>query len=243
MLRLPLPGLLAPTAAALAAGVLWWCAAAPPAAAEAVEDSPPDTAALVEAVRPRVSALWGVPEGRVVVELAGPWRPRAEAAWRDVVLVGSGAGGQWVVRPADGSEGGVRVRAGVLTPVATAARTLPRGHELAAADLVVDEGVRWGPPDAGGTATVRVGWRTARAVAEGEPLVPPAVQPPAAVRAGEVVEVVWRRGGVALRTEGIAAGNAPVGLEVAVRAGGGRRLRGIAVAPGVVDVTQGRGGR
>jgi flagella basal body P-ring formation protein FlgA len=197
---------------------------------------------VAEPVRVRVAAHWGVDLAQVVVELGDAPTARFLASWSDVALVGTGAGGHWVARPADGQGPGIRIRAGVRTEVGVAARPLPRGHDVAPADVRQEMVVRWGPPPAAQPPAGRVGWRTLRMVAEGEALDPPAVQPPVAVEPGQVVELLWRRGGVAVRMEGTAAGRAAVGSEVVVRAGGGRRLRGVAVAPGVVDVTQGRGG-
>lgn len=197
---------------------------------------------VVEAIRARVAAQWRVDPSMVVLELGEAVPARSSAAWSEVVLLGTGAGGHWVARPSDGQEAGIRIRSGVLTPVEVAARALPRGHEVASADVRHEMVVRWGAPAGGQTSGSRVGWRTLRTLAQGEPLDPPAVQPPVAVEPGQVVEVLWRRGGVAVRMEGTAAGRAALGSEVVVRAGGGRRLRGVAVAPGVVDVTQGRGG-
>lgn len=197
---------------------------------------------VAELVRGRVAAHWGVDVSQVVVELGDAPPARFPADWSEVALVGTGAGGHWVARPAGGHDPGIRIRAGVWTPVGVAARPLPRGHDVVSTDVRQEMVVRWGPPAATQPPGSRVGWRTLRMVAEGEPVEPPAVQPPVAVEPGQVVVVLWRRGGVAVRMEGTAAGRAAVGSEVVVRAGGGRRLRGVAVAPGVVDVTQGRGG-
>jgi flagellar basal body P-ring formation protein FlgA len=116
----------------------------------------------------------------------------------------------------------------------TAARDLPRGHVLAAADLVWPAG---DAPAADGTAA-GPGWIARRAVRQGEPLRTPAVAPPPLVRAGDAVEVVWRQGGMELRVRGVALGNAGAGQRVAVRVDSRRRLEGTAEAPGLVAVTQ-----
>ena len=76
-------------------------------------------------------------------------------------------------------------------------------------------------------------------VREGEALRTPAARPPLAVHTGKPVELVWRRNGVGVRAPGKAAGSGAVGAEVFVRTESGQRLRGVIVAPGVVNVTNG----
>jgi flagella basal body P-ring formation protein FlgA len=86
---------------------------------------------------------------------------------------------------------------------------------------------------------VRAGWVARRAIAAGEPLRPPAVAPPDAVRHGQPVRVVYRESGLAITISGTAAADAPVGARVAVRVESGgraRRLEGTVVAPGLVQL-------
>jgi flagella basal body P-ring formation protein FlgA len=106
-----------------------------------------------------------------------------------------------------------------------AARALARGETLAAADI---DGV--GARDAGRF----VGWTTRRMIAAGEPLREPAVAPPAAVRAGDAVALVYRADGVTLRLAGTAAADAPLGGRVTVRVDARRRFEGVVAAPGLV---------
>jgi flagella basal body P-ring formation protein FlgA len=113
-----------------------------------------------------------------------------------------------------------------------AARELPRGHVLTADDIR-SGGARSTPAARRSTL---VGWTTRRAIAAGEPLRAPAVAPPAAVRAGEKVAVVWRDAGIELRLAGTAAQDAPVGARVAVRVDARRRLEGTVVGPALVRI-------
>jgi flagella basal body P-ring formation protein FlgA len=212
--------------------------AAAPARGQSVPRDPAmDMASLVSG---RVAALWGVDGAAVVVEL-GPagtvWPPEGA---RDVELVGSGSGGHWVVRSDVPGDPGVRARVGVRVDVTVAARALPRGHVLDASDLSPGREVRWGPPGAH-EVPVEPGWRTLGPVAEGAVLRAPVVQPPRVVHAGDAVVLRWRRGPVSVESAGTAAGAASVGGEVTVRTRNGDRLRGVVVAPGVVDITQGGG--
>ena len=133
---------------------------------------------------------------------------------------------------------GLLAGAAVLAPgtragaQAVAARDLPRGHVLTAADV------------APFTPSL-VGWTTRRVITAGQPLREPAVARPAtasAVTPGQRVAVLFREAGIELRLAGVAAGAAPLGARVKVRidpssrAGQPRRLEGTVVAPGVVQL-------
>ena len=79
-----------------------------------------------------------------------------------------------------------RLAAAVPPPVA--ARALARGAVLTADDITY-------PDSAAATdSTVAPGWVTRRVVAAGEPLRPPAVQPPVVVTANQPVELEWTDG-------------------------------------------------
>ena len=109
--------------------------------------------------------------------------------------------------------------------VAVAARDLPRGAVLSAGDIALR------PADGearGGSSAVEEGWVVRRLVREGEVLREPAVAPPPAVRAGEPVQGVVRRGAVELRVWGVALNDAPVGGIVHLRTADGRRFTGTA---------------
>lgn len=109
--------------------------------------------------------------------------------------------------------------------VAVAARDLPRGTVLGAGDIALRPAAGEAP-DAG--AAVEEGWVARRLVREGEVLREPAVAPPPAVRAGEPVQGLVRRGAVELRVWGVAMNDAQVGAIVHLRTADGRRFTGTA---------------
>jgi flagella basal body P-ring formation protein FlgA len=190
-------------------------------------------------VTERVAERWGVEADRLVLEFG----TAPESGFPEAValeLLGSGGGGHWIasLTDADGESSSVRVRAGVEIPVLVAARALSRGQELADLDIDRVVEVRWGAPSAP-DPEAEAGWVVQRMLRAGEPLRAPAVQPPLAVRSGRSVDLVWQSPGVGIRVRGRALGSAPVGGEVFVRTENGERLRGIVLAPGVVDVTRG----
>jgi flagella basal body P-ring formation protein FlgA len=211
-----------------------------PARAWAQTDGTALPAALDLQVRALVAARWHVDAADVAlrpVPLADTL-PTADAA--EVALLGSGSGGHWVVKARwdDGAGTALRVLAGVRTSVTVAARELARGESVVEADMRAQDTVRWDAP-AARQAPVEAGWVTQRLIREGETLRWPAVQPPLAVVSGRPVALVWRSGGIELRVQGTASGSAPMGGEVLVRTQEGRRLRGVVVGKGVVDVTSG----
>jgi flagella basal body P-ring formation protein FlgA len=83
---------------------------------------------------------------------------------------------------------------------------------------------------------IEAGWTTKRRVRAGESLRAPLVESPRAVRPGDIVQLVVRRGSVTIALSGRAAGSAAIGERVAVRADTGRRMEGIVVEPGVVRI-------
>jgi flagella basal body P-ring formation protein FlgA len=126
--------------------------------------------------------------------------------------------------------GVARVTVGVAT------RALARGETLTAADIaVVDTTMVWRwntvAPD-----TVRAvpGWVTHRAIAQGEVLRAPAVQPPAAIATGAAITAIYRDGPLQLVLTGIATNSAAIGAPVGIRIDRSRRLDGIAVGPNLV---------
>ncbi|MHB1297441.1 MAG: flagellar basal body P-ring formation chaperone FlgA [Gemmatimonadaceae bacterium] len=97
-----------------------------------------------------------------------------------------------------------------------AARSLERGAEIAAADVVIDSAGTAGAPSV-------VGWVTRRVIREGETLRPPAIGRPATVRAGTTITVRIRaarievtRSATAL-TDGAPGDTIPVRLDRATR--------------------------
>lgn len=194
---------------------------------------------LESRVAEAIAGRWGVGATLVRVELAAQDRewPDGADAFR---LLGSGAGGSWIVVLEDGA--GVRqlaVRAGVMIRQTVASRDLERGITLAPEDMTLESVVEWGPPQ-DGAPNVEPGWTVNRRIARGEPLRPPVVGPPLAIRPGDDVSVVVERNGFTITLGGRAAGGAAIGERVAVRAATGKRLEGIAVREGVVRIDASR---
>jgi flagella basal body P-ring formation protein FlgA len=122
---------------------------------------------------------------------------------------------------------------GIERTVPVAARALPRGATLSPADYrIVAAVVR---PALKSAAAAESGWVTRRPVAAGEPLVEPAVGPPAHVVSGQAVSFIAEHDPVRLAIRGTAASSGARGDRVWVRIDAGRRLRGIVTAPGIVS--------
>lgn len=128
--------------------------------------------------------------------------------------------------------------------IVVAARELPRGTVLRAADieLLVTDG-----ENATSTAAISAnsandlpsaGWVVRRLVHKGEPLRAPAVAPPVLISAGSPVSLVWEVGELRVTRTGTAVGAAYAGETVTVRVDARRRFTGIATAPGTVVVRQ-----
>lgn len=121
---------------------------------------------------------------------------------------------------------------GVQRTVPVAARALPRGASLSPTDFqVVSAVVR---PALRNAAAAESGWVTRRPVAAGEPLVEPAVGPPALVTSGQPVSLIAEHQSIRLTVRGTAATSGALGDRIWVRLDAGRRLRGIVTAPATV---------
>lgn len=118
------------------------------------------------------------------------------------------------------SLGGLAPLAAQESPVA--AREIPRGVTLAAADVT------------GPDAERVVGWVSRRLIAEGEALRAPAISQPDIVRSGDQVQLVYRQGGMELRIVGKAMGSAAKDERVFVRVDQRGRYQGRAIGPGEV---------
>ncbi len=183
-----------------------------------------------------IAARWHVPVERVRLEWLGDTiAPPADALMR---VDGSGTSSEWtvVIASPNGTTVTRRVRAGVEERVAVAAHALARDTVLVAQDIAWSSVVRWGPPREPKTAAPSAGWVTRRIIAAGELLAAPAVAPATAVKAGDDVSVVVRRGALELRLHGVAQGSAMAGQKVTVRIDVRRRIEGIATANGEVEV-------
>lgn len=120
---------------------------------------------------------------------------------------------------------------------AIATRALVRGDTLQADDFAIaDTAIHGRVPFGLDTTTPQAGWLIHRAVAAGEWLRAPAVQPRAAVSAGQTVQALWFDGDVSLSVTAVALNSAPVGGAVSLRVGRTRRLRGVAMAPDTVRI-------
>ena len=102
--------------------------------------------------------------------------------------------------------------------------------------MEIETALVWGPPT-GAENDFEIGWVAQRTLEAGAVLTPPSVRPPLLVSAGRSVALVWQSGSVQVRVPGRAAGSGRLGEEVRVRTETGKRLSGVVVAPGVVDVT------
>lgn len=192
---------------------------------------------LEKRVRQEIAARWGVASPTIRLEWGRVREPSLPTEGAQVRLIGSGAGGSWVVAfeaPATGSEYRVQVRAGVVSRVPVAARRLERGVTLEDSDIEYRSVLHWGPPQA--AAEVGAGWITRRALSAGEELRAPAVSRPQIIQAGETVEVIYRAGPIQLSIRGKAGGSAAAGETIWVRTENGRRIMGVAEAPGVVRI-------
>ena len=112
---------------------------------------------------------------------------------------------------------------GPAAPVA--ARDLPRGVELTAADLSGDT-----------TAASMVGWVTRRVIRAGEQLKEPAVEPPQLVRAGSEVVVRAEYGGVVVTRPGTALASGSLGDRVRVRLDVQHTITGIVASRATVRI-------
>jgi flagella basal body P-ring formation protein FlgA len=113
------------------------------------------------------------------------------------------------------------------TPVA--ARDIPRGVELTAADIAADSA---------GTAVAasRIGWVTRRVMRAGEALSEPSVAPPQLVHAGASVTVRAETGGVVVTRTGTALMSGSLGERVRVRIDSQHIVTGIVAASATVKI-------
>jgi flagella basal body P-ring formation protein FlgA len=113
----------------------------------------------------------------------------------------------------------------VTTPLARGATLTRADFQLAA--VIVRAALK-------SSAAAESGWVTRRPVAAGEPLVEPAVGPPALVAAGQPVSLVVEHETIRLTIRGTAASAGSLGERIWVRLDSGRRLRGLVTAPATV---------
>ncbi|TVR64563.1 MAG: flagella basal body P-ring formation protein FlgA [Gemmatimonadales bacterium] len=183
------------------------------------------------ALSAHVAHLWGLPPRDVHFEW-GPGEGEIPGEAVCLRLLGSGAGGHWVVEVTDG-EGTFRRRArfGHTEYRWVAARDLPRDHTLGTDDMLTEREPRWGAPRS--SEAPEPGWTTRRVIRAGQPLTAPGVAPALLVESGSAVEVEVRRGAVLLRVTGESRTAGSLGDDVQVRLPTGKLVWGT-VRPGPV---------
>lgn len=189
--------------------------------------------AVEPAVRAEFADRWSVDADGIVIEWLAA--PPARAREFSTVRFAAGATGSWVITLLDQRGrplASLRARIGTRADAAVAARIIERGALLTADDVAITTVTRWGAPAA--PTDPPIGWAARRSIAAGELLVPPAVTPPDAVRAGQSVSFTLDARTVRLTTHATALGSAPIGGRVAVRLDNGRRIEGIVTGPGAV---------
>lgn len=202
--------------------------------------------ALEARVREAVAERWGVDPASVRLEWGSVregQEPTDDAPFR---LVGSGAGGAWVVafeREGERAPVQLRLRAGVEVERLVAARDLERNVTLADADIARVSAVQWGAPPRDVEGAVAPGWVTRRRIARDTPLTPAVASPPTVIEAGETVRAVWRGGSIEVVIRSRALSSAALGEALAVRTEDGRRLEGIATGPAEVRLHSRSGGQ
>jgi len=114
-------------------------------------------------------------------------------------------------------------------PDPVAARDLPRGAVIAAADVVGDS-------TSDGSPAAMTGWVTRRLVHKGEPLRAPAVSPPQLVRAGAIITVRAEVDGVVATRRGTALAGGALGEQVRVRIDNQRTVTGVVSGPETIRI-------
>ena len=203
-----------------------------PAALQAQAATDVTTHPRLAEVRTTIAAEWGVASDAMRLSLLGDV-PEVV----DSVAIEPGSSDRWILSMWSGDRITRRfLRAGVDTPVPTAARPLDRGVRVEADDVVTRLTTVWGMPVPHDDP---VGSETQRMVAPGEPLLPPAVRPPLLIKGGDQVEAVYRQTGISVTVRGEALGRARAGDVVMVRLRSGVRISGRAVGPGRVEMVGG----
>lgn len=172
---------------------------------------------LASRVALAVARTWGVDTAGLVLSWGtGSLSDVADtAAFR---LLGRGEEGWFVVsvEPAGKPARAIRLRVGITSPRAVAARLLRPGARLSDADIRIDTTLLWGPP-AVDTDAPAPGWLVKRVLSPGDVLDRFRVEPPPVVAAGQPVRILWNRGNVMVALEGTALNDAALGGTVRVR--------------------------
>jgi flagella basal body P-ring formation protein FlgA len=125
----------------------------------------------------------------------------------------------------------------VMAPLASAAKHLPQGHVITAADIVMQPGdLTQFPPGAITDAQQVVGKVLASSISAGQVLRPEQLRAPQLVKTGQNVRLVAQGDSFQVSAEGKALNNAGAGQSVSVRTAGGKVVSGVVRADGAVEV-------
>ena len=189
---------------------------------------------VADRVRAAIARTWTTGAEQVRIEW-GRIDPAAaigpDAGFR---LFGGGRDGRFVVavKTSAGGETAIGVRAGLLDSVWVAARPVPTGARLEAADLRREERLVWGAPPPRGTPSP-LGWLAQRSLREGDPLRPPVIAEPPIIAVGDRIRFLWDHDGFQIVREGIATTKARRGDRVMARDPNRREtIEGVATGPG-----------
>ncbi|MBK8057547.1 MAG: flagellar basal body P-ring formation protein FlgA [Gemmatimonadetes bacterium] len=127
-----------------------------------------------------------------------------------------------------------------MTDAHVAARRIPRGTVLRAADMTIARVPA--RVDARGvvhvdTTPVIPGWIARRVIQRGEVLRAPAVAPAPLVAAGQAVQFTYQQDGLELTLDGVAPVAGSLGDTIPVRLGARRRVTGVVAGPARVIAT------
>lgn len=127
-----------------------------------------------------------------------------------------------------------------MTDAHVAARRIPRGTVLRAADMTIARvparvGARGGVH--ADTTPVIPGWIARRVIQRGEVLRAPAVAPAPLVAAGQAVQFTYQQDGLELTLDGVAPVAGSLGDTIPVRLGARRRVTGVVAGPARVIAT------
>lgn len=131
----------------------------------------------------------------------------------------------------------VPVRVAVETSVVVARRNISRGETLSAADLaVVTRRSSSLPYDYLTRIDQAVGLTVRRPLSEAAVVVPAALDRPELVARGSLVTLIARRGGIEVKSEGLAVQSAGLNERVRIRSRGGRIVEGLVEGESLVRV-------
>ena len=126
-----------------------------------------------------------------------------------------------------GAQGPLANAAGLQAPVLRAARDIPRGATIAAADIAADSSADAAAVD---------GWVTKRLVRRGEALREPAIARPQLIKQGTLVKLQASVDGVTVERDGTALNGGSLGDVVRVRLDAQRTVTGTVAGPATIKL-------